>query len=305
MGKYEDADAIVSIEGNEYALYKNGPLKKYPYIIDISTGEIPEGKQRSLLKTYLQQNGMDIEPHKEELTHWWVRQAIKAAQKIGNGNPTKVAIGEDPTPMLFQADLALSKSYLPITEENITRIHEEALADIRYGANFAIIHDTLKRFPYNTERELVAMKVSLIDLTNSTRISQHINKISLSELVELILSISDFDDRLTQGDPELVSQLARCNGRVNLFSFASKYCTYHNVDAYGRDDYSIFDSVVQSALPHYIHKLKKSEVSEWRTTYNYTAFNNCIGKLLDRNNIHILFRRRKFDHFLWYANRKR
>lgn len=28
IGKYNDADVIVTIEGKEYALYKNGPLKK-------------------------------------------------------------------------------------------------------------------------------------------------------------------------------------------------------------------------------------------------------------------------------------
>ena len=74
------------------------------------------------------------------------------------------------------------------------------------------------------------MKVALIDLTNSTHISTHIKKISLSEIVDLILSIQDFDIRVSQGDPLLVSQLAESNGQINLFSFASKYCTYHNVE---------------------------------------------------------------------------
>ena len=45
------------------------------------------------------------------------------------------------------------------------------------------------------------------------------------------------------------------------------------------------------------------KIETWRQTYNYEAFNDCIGKLLDDNGIHIPFRRRKFDHFLWYANR--
>ena len=80
MGKYSDADAIVTIEGKEYALYKNGPLKKYPYMVDVSTGGIPEGEQRPLLKTYLLLNGVDIEPWEERGPHWCVRQAIKVAQ---------------------------------------------------------------------------------------------------------------------------------------------------------------------------------------------------------------------------------
>lgn len=80
--KYNDADAIITIEGSEYALYKNGPLKKYPYMVDISTGAIPQGDQRSLLRTYLLLHGVDIEPWRERGPHWCVRQAIKVTQGI-------------------------------------------------------------------------------------------------------------------------------------------------------------------------------------------------------------------------------
>lgn len=80
--KYNDADAIITIEGSKYALYKNGPLKKYPYMVDISTGAIPQGEQRSLLRTYLLLHGVDIEPWRERGPHWCVRQAIKVTQGI-------------------------------------------------------------------------------------------------------------------------------------------------------------------------------------------------------------------------------
>lgn len=300
---HENADVIISVEGRKYALFKNGPLKNHPYMIDIATGKIPEREQRPLLKNYLLSNGINIESLGRQ-THWCVRQAIKVAQGKNEETTDQSAVSKSlaPTP---PKTVSIGKSYLPITVENIIRIHQQALKSTNYGANFAMIHNVLKRFPQNTDRELVAMKVSLIDLTNSTNIGRHINKISLSELVELILSIPDFDVRLAQGDPELVNQIARCNGRVNFFSFASKYCTYHNVDVYGRDDYSIYDSVVQDALPYYIPKLTKTTVKRWRETFNYATFYDCIGTLLDQNNIHIPFRRRKFDHFLWYANRKK
>lgn len=44
----------------------------------------------------------------------------------------------------------------------------------------------------------------------------------------MILEIPDFDKRLEKGDLELVNIIARNIGAVNMFSFASKYCTYHN-----------------------------------------------------------------------------
>ena len=62
---------------------------------------------------------------------------------------------------------------------------------------------------------------------------------------------------------------------------------------------------MKDALPYYIPKLTKSAIGEWRTTCNYLAFNDCIEELLDQKSIDIPFRRRKFDHFLWYSNRKK
>lgn len=76
-------DAVISIEGKEYALFNNGkgPLGKYPYMIDLSTGGIPDGLQRPLLKEYLLYNGVDIEPWEKKNTHWCIKEAIKIAQK--------------------------------------------------------------------------------------------------------------------------------------------------------------------------------------------------------------------------------
>lgn len=81
MKKYNDADAFISVEGREYALYKNGSLKRYPYMVDISTGEIPEGEQRPLLKAFLLSCKVNIEPWKEKNTHWCIKQAIKSARR--------------------------------------------------------------------------------------------------------------------------------------------------------------------------------------------------------------------------------
>lgn len=301
MGTYENADAIITISGKEYALFKKGPLSKYPYMVDIFTGTIPKGKQLSLLKSYLLQSRANIKLREDQGPHWYVRQAISVARE---GGLTSAVFKKSPL-LSTKSAPSKEKACLPITEESIAEISKYVLESSEYRSNFALIHDVMRRFPYNTDRELIAMKISLIDTTNSTRLSTHINKIPVSELAELILHIRDFDARLAQGDPTLVSQLARSNGRINLFSFASKYCTYHNVEIYGRDDYSIFDSVVKYALPNYHPALTVNAVNRWRTTYDYTAFNHCIQEILDRNEIHIPFRRRKFDHFLWYTNRKK
>ena len=194
---------------------------------------------------------------------------------------------------------------LKVTAEEIEVVHKKVLEDESYGTDYQIISDVLNRFPYNTEPEIVAMKIGLIDMTNSTHLGQHRNRITLLELVKLICGIKDFDLRVQQGDPELVSILARSNGKINLFSFASKYCTYHNVDVYRRDDYSIYDDVVANNLFRYVPGLLKTAPENWRKNANYNTFLNCIDRLLNDNKIFIDFRRRKFDHFLWYTYRKK
>ncbi|MEG0979358.1 MAG: hypothetical protein RR911_02075 [Oscillospiraceae bacterium] len=190
-----------------------------------------------------------------------------------------------------------------ITEENIERQHHFVESSDNYGKEGRIIHDVLNAFPLNNDLNTIAMKIAVIDVTNSTHLSQYKSKISLYDLAKIILDIPNIDKRLENGDTELVNIIAKNNGLVNMFSFASKYCTYHNVEIYGKDDYSIFDGIVKNTLPYYIEGLTANQINNWRVNFNYSAFNECIGKLLDENGIKIPFRRRKFDHFLWYANR--
>lgn len=47
------------------------------------------------------------------------------------------------------------------------------------------------------------------------------------ELSQIIASIPDIDKRIAAGDPEVVNEIARSNGKINLFDFATKYCCYH------------------------------------------------------------------------------
>ena len=121
--------------------------------------------------------------------------------------------------------------------------------------------------------------------------------------INFIVGINDFDERLRQGDPALVTLIAKNNGNINLFSFASKYCTFHAVDVYGLDDYVIYDRVVKDALPKYVAGLKKTTIEAWRQSYDYIAYKKCIDDLLDANGINIPFRHRKLDHYLWNTYR--
>ncbi|MGH1892499.1 hypothetical protein ABE905_13855 [Enterococcus durans] len=278
---------IITINDVEYAVFaaNEGTSKPQPHIIETKSGTIPEGKQLSLLKEYLKQN--DISPIKGATTYWCIDKVLKL----------------DSSKEKTISETIHKQKYLSLTEENIEKQHKFVGASSNYGKEGLIIHDVLNAFPLHNDLNTIAMKIAVIDVTNSTHLSQYKSRLSLYDLAKVILEIPNFDDRLAKGDPQLINIISRNIGAVNMFSFASKYCTYHNVEVCGRDDYSIFDGIVKNTLPHYIQGLTTNKIDTWRRSFDYEAFNECVGKLLDENNIHIPFRRRKLDHFLWYANR--
>lgn len=172
-----------------------------------------------------------------------------------------------------------------------------------YGPENELITRCLQKFPQNTDPDVVAMKIGLIDITNSTHLSQHKSLISMVELCDIIVGIPDIDARIRAGDPEVVNEIARSNGKINLFSFASKYCCYHNHNLYGRDDYSILDTILKEYLPRYFPDIRKGTIQRWQNTYNYQAYNDYITRKLDELGITVSYRKRRFDHFVWYKNR--
>lgn len=200
------------------------------------------------------------------------------------------------------------KGYRDVSNDVITNeTIEEATALVQntdnYGPENELITRCLIKFPLNTDPDLVAMKVGLIDITNSTHLSQHKSRISMMELAEVISSIPDVDARIAAGDPEVVNEIARSNGNINLFSFASKYCCYHNRNLYGRDDYSILDTVLKEYLPRYFDDVTKNQIQKWQDGYQYKSYNDYITKKLDELGISVENRKRKFDHYIWYKNR--
>ena len=55
---------------------------------------------------------------------------------------------------------------------------------------------------------------------------------------------------MAKGGISLVGELAK--NKINLFSFFSKYCLYHNYYVYQNDDYVIFNSVMQNNVGQFL-----------------------------------------------------
>ena len=187
-----------------------------------------------------------------------------------------------------------------LRSKDLHEAHNDVLSDDKYGKEYRLIEDVLKKYPNNKTIEDVACKIAVIDFTNST----NLHFFNLYTLAEIITSIN-FDARVARGDVSLVSDIiSKCP--VKLYSFASKYCCYHNTFLYNRDDYSIYDSVVEKHLPEYA--TEKLPASKWRKNFNYETFNQYIGDLLDEYGITAATepqRRRLFDHYVWYKNRNK
>lgn len=228
--------------------------------------------------------------------------------KRTDSNPSKYSLTGSNSSLPVNANkIEKEKSHFSddITDKLLDDAHKEVMQTENYGKEDDLITDAFRKFPDNTDLEIVAFKIGLIDVTNSTNISRYKNKISVVELAECIIKIKNIDERIKAGDPELVNEIARTNGKINLFSFASKYCCYHNKNVYEKDDYSIFDTILKESLPRYFDDVTSGQIERWRTGFDYKKYNDYITAKLDELGITIPHRKRKFDHFVWFKNRKK
>lgn len=192
-----------------------------------------------------------------------------------------------------------------LNSQNLKKYAKIVNNDEKYGKEAKLIKKVLLKYPLNKDILAVAIKIAIIDITNNTNISKHKKFVSLYDLAKHICSINNFDKRLQKGDVTLVNQIANVKGKRNFFSFATKYCCYHNYYIYKKDDYSIFDGVVIKNLPKYNEKIKSSWLKKCKENYDYNSFNEAINKTLDMNNIRIKNKKRYFDWFLWYPNKNK
>lgn len=224
--------------------------------------------------------------------------------------------------VLGEVDLQKSKESTAISREcyvvslsetALQTAYDAVLSDLTYGTELNLVKRVFSKplFRENIDVDIVAVKIALIDVTNSTHLHQYKSQINIQELAEFIVKkIPDFDERVSRRDDTLVEELARCNGKINLFSFASKYCFYHNTLIYGRDDYAKYDGIVHNCLPQYLEQEKiafkgkrvtPNTLNNLRQKVDYKSFNDLVDAVL--TNIHLDHKKAKFDYLMWYYNR--
>jgi hypothetical protein len=161
-----------------------------------------------------------------------------------------------------------------------------------YKADQAIIN-LFQKFPENKKLEDILLKISVINDLYSTNI------FGTFIMAKHILNLH-IDDLLFASDPTVVNRIAighgiskpKGNGDRNFYSFATKYCNWHN-----KDNYPIYDSFVHKILIAY---RDKDNFSEFSVT-DLKEFQRFKQIIADFKNKYSLTRHslKEIDKFLW------
>lgn len=167
-------------------------------------------------------------------------------------------------------------------------IRAEKKFDEENGAVEWLLTRLFKQYPENTDVDQVLLKTKVLNLLYSTQIR------AVNVVAKHITGLG-IDPYLSAGAPEVVDLIAKVKlGEKirNNFSFASKYCSWHNPTAY-----PIYDGNVDACLWHY--KKQDSFIAFPRNGYSYPDFVRIMIAFRDFYGL-TLFSFKQLDKFLWY-----
>jgi hypothetical protein len=171
--------------------------------------------------------------------------------------------------------------------------------DERYFLADKAIISLFEAFPENKSLEHILLKISVINDLYSTNI---LGTFNMARHIQRL----DIDNRLKLGDPLLVNEISSGHGivskknnkEINFYSFATKYCNWHN-----RDNYAIYDSFVNKVLIAYKRKDNFSTFIE-TDLKNFTKFKEVVLDFKQFYNLtdHDL---KQIDKFLWIYGKEK
>lgn len=183
----------------------------------------------------------------------------------------------------------LAEPTTKLVDEYIDKFNKEK----RYFASDNAIINLLEQFPENKKIEDIILKISTINNLYSTNIY------GTFKMAEHILSL-DIDKKLNEGNLDVVNQIlqghnirsSKTGKEIHFYSFATKYCNWHNKDAY-----AIYDSFVEKILIAYRNELgfpkfKNSGLKD------YSHFVEIVKELRDKHSL-TKYNFKEIDKFLW------
>lgn len=200
---------------------------------------------------------------------------------------------------------------------------------IENDSNYRMPTDKLKNYKLilkegfpKTEEEILLV-VNLIDKYDSTHLSsegrgfknfKNGRKITASKIKDL-LNNCDLEEKLRKGCSEPVHLIANAvneehfktygtnKGRYNI-SFATKFCAYSSLYAFNKDNYCIYDSVLNNILPYYAKMYCNVNISNIsiKTSEDYKKYKAIIDNIICSAGKMTGYKPsyKEFDDLLWY-----
>ena len=175
---------------------------------------------------------------------------------------------------------------------------EEFTNSSRYYLADSAIVNLVHHFPENKKLEDILLKISVINDLYSTQIY------STFSMARHIRGI-DIDAKLQQGDPDAVGMISSGHGicskrtkkEISFYSFSTKYCSWHNKDAY-----PIYDSFVHKILMAYQKSDHFSEFGE-SDLKDYRRFKEIITDFVNHYSL-TDYDLKEIDKFLWVYGKR-
>lgn len=150
------------------------------------------------------------------------------------------------------------------------------------------VRTLLTAFPHNREFTHVHLKVIAISQLYRARVLN----IDAEPLAQYITSL-DLDNLLAAGSPKVVGLIHDCTTtRLKSYSFATKFCSWHNQAAYSLWDYNVDEALWAYKSKDKFAKFKRKELLDYaRLVEIVKEFRDFYG--LQRHSL------KNIDKFLW------
>ncbi|MBO7186795.1 MAG: hypothetical protein J6V68_00150 [Clostridia bacterium] len=192
---------------------------------------------------------------------------------------------------------------IKVTDEEIKKYSGICNSDPVYMLNQNALADLFRNYPSSTNLTSLRIKSICLNECYSTRIKS----IDLIPLVKWISSITNIDSRIRARDPNVVNDMAASKSKGKMttqdsYSFASKYCHFHN------NAYPIFDSYVSDMLcqlqneTDFYSKQTRNKKFTQADLKNYNNFLNIRQAFVDFFGLQT-YSVLAIDQFLWRAGR--
>ena len=178
-------------------------------------------------------------------------------------------------------------------KERVFKLWDETIEFKNYKQEDETLKWLFKKFKKNTNLDEIIVKITCLDTFYSTNLTMNAK---VPDIAEKIIGLN-FDERVEKGRLDLVDDLAKLT-KNKTYSFASKYCAWHNWYVYGKDDFVIYDSIVRKKLAYFNKHYPFAKFSgKGLKEGSYADYKAVLEQFRDKFELECEFR--YLDWYLW------